>query len=69
MVLSAPGHEHVVVLEDISALIWELLGEPIELGELVNLLSAHFAADPMEVEGQVASFLGQLHDYGAARSA
>lgn len=68
MVLSASEDEHVVVLEDISALIWELLGEPIEQGELVTLLSAHFAVDPVEVEGQVATFLDQLHDFGAARS-
>ena len=58
-----------MVLEDISALIWEVLGQPIEQGELVGLLAAHFAVDRVEVRDHVTSFLDQLHDFGAARRA
>ena len=69
MVLLAPEHEQVIVLEDVSALIWELLGEPIEQGELVTLLAGHFEVDPVEVRGQVEAFLDQLDGFGAARRA
>ena len=64
-VVLAPEHDDILVLEGTAALTWQLLVEPIEEGELLSLLAAHFGVTHDEVADQLLPFLEALLGFGA----
>jgi len=67
VVLSAPLHDEVVLLEGTAALTWELLAERIDEDELVAPIADHFSVDGQQVREQLTAFLEGLLEYGAVR--
>ena len=49
-----------LLLEGIGTVIWELLDQPIEVGEMIALLAEAAAEDPQEIGPQVTTFLADL---------
>jgi hypothetical protein len=61
-------HEDPMVLDDVGAVIWELLGEPIAEVALVDRLTTVFEADRSAVVEHLEPFLSELAAAGAVTS-
>lgn len=49
-------------MSGIGPRLWELLEEPRDLDELVTLVCAEFAVDPVTARADIVSFLVELHE-------
>ena len=57
-----------LVLDQIGAIVWEEIAEPIRVGDLVSRLQARFEVAEDKCEADVLSFLGQLQTKGLLRA-
>jgi hypothetical protein len=64
--LLCPGSDALHLLTGTSAVVWQLLDEPIDEQDLVSALAAGFDADPDDVASTLAPFLQALAEIGAA---
>jgi hypothetical protein len=60
VVLLNGQHDDPMVLDDVGAVIWELLGEPIAEVALVDRLTTVFEADRSAVVEHLEPFLSEL---------
>lgn len=51
-------------LGEVGGVIWDLLGEPKAVSELISYLVSDYDIEQAECERQVIAFLGQLLDEG-----
>ncbi|WP_209122930.1 lasso peptide biosynthesis PqqD family chaperone [Alkalihalobacillus sp. BA299] len=51
-------------LGDVGGDIWELIKDPLSIGQLVSTLTTQYDVDPSECEEQVLIFLGLLAEEG-----
>ena len=63
--LRCPGTEELLVIEGGGSAAWDLLGEPVEQGQLFALLSEVFEVDRAQVDAEIGPFLEQLCSVGA----
>ena len=63
--LRCPGTEELLVIEGGGSAAWDLLGEPVEEGDLFAVLSETFGVDGAQVDADIGPFLEQLHSVGA----
>jgi hypothetical protein len=49
-------------LDDIGAVIWDLLAEPKTVADLCTELQARYAVEPGQCEADTLAFLGELHN-------
>ena len=63
--LRCPGTDELLVIEGGGSTAWDLLGEPVEEGELFALLSGAFGVDRAQVDAEIGPFLEQLRSVGA----
>jgi coenzyme PQQ biosynthesis protein PqqD len=54
--------ERGMQLDAVAAAIAEQCDGVRTVAQIVSMLAERFAADPLQVEGDVLAFLGQLHD-------
>jgi hypothetical protein len=53
-----------VVLNRIAAAIWEEIGEPVAIGDLVGRMRTRFEVAPERCEADVLRFIGELEAKG-----
>jgi FixJ family two-component response regulator len=68
VVLLTGPHDAPMVLDEVGAVIWDLLGEPSAEDELVDRLTAAFGTDRSEVVEHLEPFLSELAVGGAVAS-
>lgn len=56
-----------VVLNRIGAAIWDEIGEPLAVSDLVDRMRARFDVPPERCEADVLQFLGELQAKGLVR--
>lgn len=69
LVVLPPDRAECLAVSGASGLLWELLAEPCDIGELVEWLSARTGADRADVEGQVDAGVRVLAEGGVLREA
>lgn len=60
VIVLPPGQSDLLLLEGTGAVIWELLGEPTDEHQLVDLLTRATGTDRAVITPEVATFLEQL---------
>jgi hypothetical protein len=56
--------ESIYVLNPVASRIWELLGSPITVDRIAEIVAGEFAVSPEHAAGDVAEFLDSLNTRG-----
>lgn len=64
ILLLPSGAEEALLLEGVSAALWEALASPAHTDELVEPLAEVFDGAPERIEADLVAFLEQLHGRG-----
>ena len=54
----------MVLLNDVSRVIWECLATPCQLSQIVSALTDAFEVSPEEAEADILEYLGKLRENG-----
>ena len=54
----------MILLNDVSKVIWECLGEECQLSQLVSAVTDAFEVDPREAEADILEYLSKLRESG-----
>lgn len=69
VIVLAPAHADPIMLTGSGPALWELLVEPGTVAQLATVLARDHAADPAEVEADIAPVIEQLAEAGAIEPA
>jgi hypothetical protein len=61
--------ESIYTLNEVATFIWERLAKPSTATEIALVLDGAFAGDPAEMRTDLGTFLAELLDLGALRTA
>lgn len=64
IVILNPSRDNYIGLDEIGRRVWELLSEPILLGDLSHQVVREYHGNPQQISADLMAFLQELHSEG-----